>query len=177
MTLSQISLRTLLATTALAGTTAIAMAAPAIGLVGGTTLVSFDTETLAVTGTMDVTGVDGLAGIDVRPADQTLYGVSLAGEIVTIDPATGAATVNQNVEPLPSSLSTPIWPPIISTSRLQMARPSPVPPYLRVVDASTCMKAWNSELTRSGGMPMPVSVTLNSMTARPCSSDSLSNCA
>ena len=93
MTLSQISLRILLATTALAGTTAIAMAAPAIGLVGGTTLLTFDTETLAVTGTMEVTGVDGLAGIDVRPADQTLYGVSLAGEIVSIDPTTGAATV------------------------------------------------------------------------------------
>jgi len=93
MTLSQISLRALLATTALAGSTAIAMAAPAIGLVGGTTLVTFDTETLAVTGTMEVSGVDGLAGIDVRPAYQMLYGVSLAGEIVTIDPATGAATV------------------------------------------------------------------------------------
>ena len=93
MTLSQISLRALLATTALAGTTAIAMAAPAIGLVDGTTLVTFDTETLAVTSTVEVSGVDGLAGIDVRPADQTLYGVSLAGEIVTIDPATGVATV------------------------------------------------------------------------------------
>jgi len=93
MTLSQISLRALLATTALAGTTAIAMAAPAIGLVDGTTLVTFDTETLAVTSTVEVSGVDGLAGIDVRPADQTLYGVSLAGEIVSIDPTTGAATV------------------------------------------------------------------------------------
>ena len=93
MTLSQISLRALLATTAIAGTTAIAMAAPAIGLVDGTTLVTFDTETLAVTSTVEVSGVDGLAGIDVRPADQTLYGVSLAGEIVSIDPATGVATV------------------------------------------------------------------------------------
>jgi len=69
------------------------MAAPAIGLVDGTTLVTFDTETLAVTSTVEVSGVDGLAGIDVRPADQTLYGVSLAGEIVSIDPTTGAATV------------------------------------------------------------------------------------
>ena len=103
MTLSQISLRILLATTALAGTTAIAMAAPAIGLVGGTTLVTFDTETLAVSSTVEVSGVDGLAGIDVRPADQMLYGVSLAGEIVTIDPATGAATVTFAIsENLPS---------------------------------------------------------------------------
>ena len=80
-----------------------AYAAPAIGLVGGTTLVMFDTETRAVSGTMDVTGVEGLAGIDVRPADQMLYGVSLAGEIVTIDTASGAATVKSSLsEMLPS---------------------------------------------------------------------------
>ena len=36
--------------------------------------------------------------------------------------------VNQNVEPSPGSLLTPISPPIISTSCLLMARPSPVPP-------------------------------------------------
>ena len=74
-----------------------AVAAPAVGLVGGTTLVMFDTETLAVSGTMDVTGVDGLAGIDVRPADKLLYGVSLAGEVVTIDTTTGAATLKSTL--------------------------------------------------------------------------------
>lgn len=80
-----------------------AHAAPAIGLVGGTTLVMFDTETRAVSGTMDVTGVDGLAGIDVRPADKLLYGVTLAGEIVTIDTASGAATMKSTLsEMLPS---------------------------------------------------------------------------
>lgn len=91
--LSQISLRTLLVAAALTTGATAALAAPAIGLVDGKTLVAFDTETLAVSGTMAVTGVDGLAGIDVRPADKLLYGVSLAGEIVTIDTATGAATV------------------------------------------------------------------------------------
>jgi hypothetical protein len=80
-----------------------AHAAPAIGLVGGTTLVMFDTETRAVSGTMDVTGVDGLAGIDVRPADKLLYGVTLAGEVVTIDTASGAATMKSTLsEMLPS---------------------------------------------------------------------------
>src|SRR2546430_12707623 len=44
--------------------------------------------------------------------------------------------VNQNAEPLPRVLSTPIWPPIISTNCLEIARPRPVPPYLRVVDPS-----------------------------------------
>jgi hypothetical protein len=80
-----------------------AHAAPAIGLVGGTTLVMFDTEIRAVSGTMDVTGVDGLAGIDVRPADKLLYGVTLAGEVVTIDTASGAATMKSTLsEMLPS---------------------------------------------------------------------------
>ena len=86
-----------------AATSAAAYAAPAIGLVGGTTLAMFDTESLAVSGTMEVTGVEGLAGIDVRPADKMLYGVSLAGEVVTIDTATGAATVKSTLsEMLPS---------------------------------------------------------------------------
>lgn len=86
-----------------AGLATAAHAAPAVGLVGGTTLVMFDTETLAVSGTMEVSGVDGLAGIDVRPADMMLYGVSLAGDVVTIDTATGAATVKSTLsEQLPS---------------------------------------------------------------------------
>jgi hypothetical protein len=80
-----------------------AFAASAVGLVGGKTLVMFDTETLAVGGTMEVTGVDGLAGIDVRPADKVLYGVSLTGDVVTIDTASGAATVKSTLsEMLPS---------------------------------------------------------------------------
>ncbi|WEJ34705.1 DUF4394 domain-containing protein [Devosia sp. SD17-2] len=52
---------------------------------------------------MTVTGVDGLAGIDIRPADSMLYGVTLAGEVVTIDMASGAATVKSTLsEKLPS---------------------------------------------------------------------------
>ena len=83
--------------------TTLTQAAPAVGLVGDTTLVMFDTETRAVSGTMDVTGVDGLAGIDVRPADKMLYGVTLSGEVVTIDTASGAATVKSTLsEKLPS---------------------------------------------------------------------------
>lgn len=83
--------------------TTAAHAAPAVGLVGGNTLVMFDTETRAVSGTMEVTGVEGLAGIDVRPADKWLYGVTLAGEVVTIDTATGAAEVKSTLsEKLPS---------------------------------------------------------------------------
>lgn len=83
---------TLLTGTALALLTGAAAAAPAIGLAGDKTLVMFDTETLAVSGTMDVSGVERLHGIDVRPADGMLYGVTGDGKVVTIDTASGAAT-------------------------------------------------------------------------------------
>lgn len=80
-----------------AGFATAAHAAPAVGLVDGNMLVMFDTETRAVSGTMEVTGVDSLAGIDVRPADNMLYGVTLNGEVVTIDTASGAATVKSTL--------------------------------------------------------------------------------
>jgi hypothetical protein len=81
-----------LSTTALTLSLSAASAAPAIGLVGDKTLVMFDTETLAVSGTMDVTGVDDLLGIDLRPSNNTLVGVTPDMGIVSIDIATGAAT-------------------------------------------------------------------------------------
>jgi hypothetical protein len=48
----------------------------------------------------------------------------------------GSRTVK--VEPRTGSLSTVMSPPIIWQNRLLIASPSPVPPYLRVVDASAC---------------------------------------
>ena len=63
------------------------------------------------------------------------------------------------VLPSPGVLSIQICPPIISTSRREMVRPSPVPPCLRVVDMSAWVKGWNSLATWSGLMPMPVSRT------------------
>ncbi len=46
-----------------------------------------------------------------------------------------------------------------ATSFRQIARPSPVPPYCRVVDWSACEKASKMVASLSGGMPMPVSFT------------------
>ena len=46
-----------------------------------------------------------------------------------------------------------------ATSRAAMVRPRPVPPYLRVVEVSSCSNAWKIFACFSGGMPMPVSVT------------------
>ena len=48
------------------------------------------------------------------------------------------------VEPLPGSLSTEISPPIMRHMWRLMASPRPLPPYLRVVEASAWVNAWNS---------------------------------
>lgn len=69
-----------------------AMAATAVGLTGDRTLVLFDTDSRAVTGTVEVTGVERLAGIDLRPANGTLVGVTPDSTVVVIDLATGTAT-------------------------------------------------------------------------------------
>ena len=66
---------------------------------------------------------------------------------------------NQNVEPRPTSDTTSMRPPIRSTMRRQIARPSPVPPYRRVVEASAWLKEWNRRWRASSSMPMPVSRT------------------
>ncbi len=65
----------------------------------------------------------------------------------------------QNVLPLPSILSTPIFPCIASTSPLDSVSPSPVPstPFC---SASRRSNGANSRCIFSGAMPGPVSVTL-----------------
>jgi len=67
--------------------------------------------------------------------------------------------VNQNVLPLPGMLSQPTSPPIRSARRLVIARPRPVPPYLRVVLLSACSKSWNNLPMFSVAIPIPVSST------------------
>ena len=53
--------------------------------------------------------------------------------------------------PSPDLLSTPISPPISSTSCCEIARPRPVPPYCRVVEPSACVNASNRAVcTRLG---------------------------
>src|SRR3954469_18559503 len=68
-------------------------------------------------------------------------------------------TAIRNVEPSPRTDSTSMVPPCIATSRCEIARPRPVPPFWRVELLSTC---WNSSKMRfwsSGAMPGPVSRT------------------
>lgn len=82
----------LIASAAFAATASAAFAAPVLGLTGDKTLVMFDTDKPEVTKTMDVTGVDKLVGIDFRPGNKTVVGVTADQAIVTIDLSSGAAT-------------------------------------------------------------------------------------
>lgn len=64
-----------------------------IGLSANNTLVRFNSDFRRFERPVKVTGIDGnLEGIDFRPADGKLYGVTDTNNIYTIDPNTGAAT-------------------------------------------------------------------------------------
>jgi hypothetical protein len=52
--------------------------------------------------------------------------------------STVTGSVNRKVEPWPGADSTQIFPPCISMMRLEIASPSPVPPFLRVTELSAC---------------------------------------
>lgn len=87
------ALRTVLAAgAALLALGASAQATTLLGLTADGHLVRIDSETRRAAAPVRVTGAEGrLLGIDQRPADGKLYGVTDAGQIVTIDPATGKA--------------------------------------------------------------------------------------
>lgn len=70
-----------------------AEAATLVALTADNQLIRIDSETRRVQGTTRVSGADGrLIGIDQRPANGMLYGLTDRGQIVTLDPATGRAT-------------------------------------------------------------------------------------
>ena len=94
--------RTTLFAALVASTTLAAAAARAdtvAALVGNDTLVHVDTAAKAAVKTVKVTGLSGtILGIDVRPADGLLYALVSDGAVVTIDPATGAATAKSKLD-------------------------------------------------------------------------------
>ena len=63
-----------------------------------------------------------------------------AGRVFSFSRLWPKVALKLKVVPRPGLLATRISPPIISTSRLLMVRPSPVPPYLRVVEVSAWLK-------------------------------------
>ena len=79
--------------------------------------------------------------------------------------------VKKKVDPTSGSLSTLIDPPISLTSCSEIASPSPVPPYFRVVEVSICENALKRRSCFSGGIPMPVSRTSNPRVSFPSASD------
>ncbi len=64
-----------------------------VGLSDNNVLVSFDSSNPSRVNSIPVTGIDGsLLGIDTRPANGLLYGITTANKIYTIDSNTGNAT-------------------------------------------------------------------------------------
>ena len=66
--------------------------------------------------------------------------------------------------PTPGALRSWISPPSRFASSRLMAKPSPVPPYLRLVLASACWNASKMIFCFSAGIPTPVSETSNAIT-------------
>ncbi|WP_422017220.1 DUF4394 domain-containing protein [Roseateles sp.] len=66
-----------------------------IGLNSQNQLSRFDTTNIGAATNIDITGLadgDRFVGIDIRPKDGKVYGISLSNRIYTIDEMTGAAT-------------------------------------------------------------------------------------
>jgi Domain of unknown function (DUF4394) len=92
----------------LAASTLPAAAETAVALSGDRTLLWIDTATAAVTGQVEVQGVDRLLGIDLRPGDKTLVGVTADHKIVVIDHMTGAATEKATMNVMLPSVDGPV---------------------------------------------------------------------
>ena len=74
-------------------------------------------------------------------------------------PATSEVSRTVNVDPSPRTLSTSIPAPSSSAYLAAMARPRPVPPYLRDVPSSACRNSSKIVWSWSSAMPMPLSLT------------------
>lgn len=72
------------------------------GLTADNTLVSFDPNNPTKTKSVVVTGIEGtLLGIDFRPANGLLYGITDTNNIYTINRSTGAASLVSSLSPVP----------------------------------------------------------------------------
>ena len=74
-------------------------------------------------------------------------------------PLPSALIQNQKRLPSPWVDSTFIRPPIRLTNSLEMASPSPAPPWLAWIRSSICSKGLKMVSSLSAGMPIPVSFT------------------
>ena len=70
-----------------------------VALNDNNTLISFATDNPGETTSVEVTGVEGvLLGIDTRPANGLIYGITTANNIYTIDANSGAATYVSTID-------------------------------------------------------------------------------
>ncbi len=96
------------------------------GLTDNNALVFFDSSNPSSTSSVAVTGVQGnLIGIDFRPANGVLYGVTNTNGIYTINPTTGAANLVSTISPVAFNLG--------QQTGLDF---NPAPNLLRVVDGN-----------------------------------------
>lgn len=108
----------------LVGSTVLAGAAHAqsvAALVGDDTIAIVDVASRKADRSMKVSGLSGaLLGIDVRPADGMLYGVVADGTVVTIDPASGKATVKSKLDAMltPGGMATVDFNPVADRLRI-----------------------------------------------------------
>ena len=94
--LNRIALTALLATTMLAGA---AQAQKLTALIDGDSLATIDVATGKASKSIKIAGAPGLlVGIDVRPSDGMLYGLATDGTVMTLDPASGKATVRSKLD-------------------------------------------------------------------------------
>lgn len=89
MPYSKTALAAVAVAVAVAGASAPGFAATIAALQDGKSIVLIDTDKKKVTGSVKLAGGGMLVGIDVRPADGKLYGVTPDGAIVTVDAKTG----------------------------------------------------------------------------------------
>jgi hypothetical protein len=89
MLYSKTALAAVAVAVAAAGASAPGFAATIAALQDGKSIVLIDTDKKKVTGSVKLAGGGTLVGIDVRPADGKLYGVTPDGSIVTIDAKNG----------------------------------------------------------------------------------------
>jgi hypothetical protein len=112
---------------------AVAEAGSVIGLVDGKSLVTIDPASRKVMSKVDIKGAANVLGIDVRPADGMLYGITADGMIVTIDPKSGQATMK-------SKLSETLKPGVVATVDF-----NPVADRLRVMGSDGASHRINVE--------------------------------
>ena len=109
---------------ALIGSSLVAGAAHAqsvAALVGDDMIAVVDVTGKKVEKSVKVSGLSGaLIGIDVRPADGLLYGVVADGTVVTIDPASGKATMKSKLDAMlaPGTVATVDFNPVADRLRI-----------------------------------------------------------